>query len=86
MSAPFQYSGTQFYERREAGRGVAFEEATGISLEMGCGVDCSIYRDNWQDVAPSVEIVCADYESAKPVRGPVPTLIDFAGQDERKPA
>lgn len=72
MSAPFKYSGSQVYERRQTGPAVEFEKATGVRLDIGCGVDCSIFRDDWQDVAPAVEIVCADYDEA------IPTLLDWS--------
>ena len=68
MSAPFQYSGVRSFERREAGRGVDFQRQTGISLDIGAGVDCAIYRDQWNGVTPSVEIVCADFTEARPVQ------------------
>ncbi|MEM8759213.1 MAG: hypothetical protein AAGE83_02670 [Pseudomonadota bacterium] len=77
MSAPFRYSGAQTYERRTQGRGRAFEKQTGISLDIGCGVDCSIYRDQWRDVAPAVEIVCADYEAAIPLPSEIQGRFEF---------
>ena len=71
-SAPFRYSGAQHHERLESGRGADFQKVTGIELDIGCGVDCSIYRDDWQEVAPAVEIVCADYDET------IPTLFDWS--------
>lgn len=71
MSAPFQYSGVQCYARRTEGRGVDFERQTGITLDVGVGVDCSYYADQWQDVSPSVEIVSADFSEARPVQAPL---------------
>ncbi len=68
MSAPFRYSGVQCYERRSEGRGIEFDRQTGIRLDVGAGVDCSIYRDQWVDAAPAVEIVTADNTEAKPVQ------------------
>ena len=68
MSAPFRYSGAQSYARRTDGRGVAFERQTGILLDVGVGVDCAHYADQWQEVSPAVEIVCADFTGAKPVQ------------------
>ncbi|MCC8939630.1 methyltransferase [Bradyrhizobium sp. Arg68] len=62
MSAPFEYSGVQCYRERRSADYLRFVEQTGIHLEAGCGVDCSYYRDAWRGVAPSVEIVCANFE------------------------
>jgi predicted RNA methylase len=63
MSAPFQYSGVQNYRERKSDQYRQFAEQTGIHLEAGCGVDCAYYRDEWKGVAPSVEIVCANFEA-----------------------
>ncbi len=61
-SARFQYSGVQCYRERPSAEYLKFTQQTGIHLEAGCGVDCSIYRDQWRGIAPSVEIVCANFE------------------------
>ncbi|WP_315833522.1 methyltransferase [Bradyrhizobium prioriisuperbiae] len=61
-SAPFQYSGVQCYRERPSADYLKFTQQTGIHLEAGCGVDCSYYRDQWRGIAPSVEIVCANFE------------------------
>ena len=76
MSAPFRYSGVQCFERRNEGRGVDFEHQTGIHLDVGAGVDCAIYRDQWVDAAPSVEIVTAEFTTAKPLQA----SLDLFGQ------
>jgi hypothetical protein len=67
-SAPFAYSGAQFYRETKPAAYQAFHQATAIALEAGCGVDCSMYRDQWKSTAPSVEIVCADLEAARKAR------------------
>lgn len=42
-----------------------FREQTGLALEPNCGIDTSIYRDEWHGTSPQVEIVCCDfYETA----------------------
>ncbi len=74
MSSPFVYSGAPHYQRRETSRSQAFYKQTGITLEAGCGVDCSLYRGDWNGVCPSVEIVCADFEEARARRRPAPPL------------
>ncbi len=66
-SAPFVYSGASEYRDLKSGRGVDFQTQTGIRLSIGCSVDCATYKNEWFDVAPDVEIVCADYTCAKPV-------------------
>lgn len=64
-SAGFRYSGARYYERNEDRRYAAFHKATGLTLDAGIGIDCSIYRDDWHGVAPQVEIACVDFtESA----------------------
>lgn len=68
MSAPFKYSGVQCYARRTEGRGIDFERTTGIALDVGAGVDCALYRDQWVDAAPAVEIVRAEFTAARPVQ------------------
>lgn len=65
MSAPFRLSGQRNYQRLQSGRGVEFEQQTGAILEAGCGIDCNFHRDGWLDVAPAVEVVCADFENVK---------------------
>jgi predicted RNA methylase len=62
MSAPFQFSGVQCYGERKGAGYQQFAEQTGVHLEPGCGVDCNFYREDWKGVAPSVEIVCANFE------------------------
>lgn len=78
MSAPFRSK--PYHQPLKEGRGVDFIEKTGILLEAGCGIDCDIYRDEWLDVAPSVEVVCADFETARPIetRKPARQAIETA--------
>lgn len=57
-SAPFKFSGARCYERLETSKYLKFREETGIDLDAGVGIDCSIYRDEWQLTSPAVEIVC----------------------------
>ena len=65
MSAPFQYSGRPCFEARRSDAYVKFEKQTGIVLEPNCGIDCAHYRDQWDGVAPAVEIVLADFTEAR---------------------
>ena len=41
-SASFRYSGRQCFDRRNSGRGVDFERATGVYMDIGAGVDTNI--------------------------------------------
>lgn len=66
MSAPFRYSGVRCFEALKQGRGVEFQQQTGITLDVGIGVDCSIFRDQWMGASPAIEIVTADYSTARP--------------------
>jgi len=62
MSAPFEYSGRQTHRRRHTRESRKFADQTGLYLSEGCGVDCNFHKDEWQDVAPNVEIVTVDYD------------------------
>lgn len=64
-SAPFRYSGVQCHQHVKSEHYQEFEKATGVRLDIGCGVDCSYHRDKWKGVAPAVEIVCADFTEAR---------------------
>lgn len=60
-SAGFNYSGRQFYERQKEGKAVKFQEQTGLYFEAGCGVDTSVYKNEWKGVSPICEIVCVEF-------------------------
>ncbi|VVE56899.1 hypothetical protein PAQ31011_05156 [Pandoraea aquatica] len=60
-SAPFRYSGAQYYQRCVSTKCEAFLRDTGITLEVGTGVDTSIYKDEWHGVSPICEIVLAEF-------------------------
>jgi len=59
---PFEYSGRRrpLTERRSESY-EKFRAETGIQLTNNCGIDCDIYKSDWHGVAPSVEIVIADF-------------------------
>lgn len=61
-SAGFNYSGRPYYDRQKDGKAVKFQELTGLYFEAGCGVDTSMYRDDWKGVSPICEIVCVDFK------------------------
>jgi len=65
MSAPFQYSGRQCYERSMPNNKVkAFIEKTGLMGEIGCGIDTSQYLRDWHGVSPMCEVVLYEFNSA----------------------
>ncbi|MFD1199944.1 hypothetical protein ACFQ3K_16750 [Brucella gallinifaecis] len=65
QSASFQYSGRPYYERRTKGRGVEFENLTGLVMESGAGVDTSIFKDEWKDTSIICEIACFEFAEAR---------------------
>lgn len=65
MSAGFKYSGARTYTRDTSGRAVEFQDATGLHLDVGCGVDTEFYRKEWKGVSPLCEIVCVDFTERK---------------------
>lgn len=67
MSAGFNYSGRQSYERQTSGKAVKFQEQTGLHFDAGCGVDTAYFIDQWKAVSPMCEIVCVDFTEARPV-------------------
>jgi hypothetical protein len=68
QSAPFRYSGRRYFERLESGKEVNFEDATGLYLDIGAGVDTSIYKDDWKDTSIITEIVTAEFAEAREER------------------
>lgn len=62
QSVPFRYSGQPCYRQESTDRHARFVKQTGIRLEAGCGVDTSIYRDDWHGVSPQVEIATCDFD------------------------
>jgi hypothetical protein len=71
MSAPFQYSGVQCYQRRESDKYLKLSEQTGIVLDIGCGIDTSYHKDGWKLVNVAIEIACCDFTSAEVQAPPV---------------
>lgn len=63
QSAPFVYSGADHYRVETSRKYDAFSKQTGITLEAGCGVDTSVYRDAWHGVNVLCEIVTADFDA-----------------------
>jgi hypothetical protein len=61
MSAPFRYSGAQYYQRVENERYQQLARQTGLQLDAGCGIDTTVHKDGWKHGAPIVEIVCCEF-------------------------
>lgn len=59
-SAPFNYSGRYFYDRREDKKYKKFSDQTGIYLEAGCGIDTSCY-DDFKNTKIITEVVTAEH-------------------------
>jgi len=62
QSAPFRLSGQPYFREDEQGESRKFREQTGIALEPGCGIDTSIYRDDWRGTGPTCEVVICDFD------------------------
>jgi predicted RNA methylase len=56
-ACPFQYSGKQYYMRVDNEKYNRFNRETGINFHMNCGIDTSVYLDEWKGVRVQVEIV-----------------------------
>lgn len=73
MSCPFQYSGKRSIEYTGSDKYVKFKKETSIDLEPNCGIDLSIYKDDWVGTSIVCEIACAEFgisaepEMVKPV-------------------
>lgn len=64
-SSPFAYSGAPYYQERESRKHEKFSRSTGIVLEPGCGIDTTVYANDWHGVSPTCEIVCCDFGALK---------------------
>lgn len=63
MSTPFKYSGQDVFEEWKNNKYERFRAQTGITFDFNCGIDTSIYKDDWRGVSPKCEIVNADFEN-----------------------
>ncbi len=60
-SAGFVYSGARYYERRESNKYNKMNKDLGYCFESGCGVDTSIYKDEWRGTSIVCEVVTVEY-------------------------
>ena len=71
MSTPYKYSGNRYYEEIKNNKVDKFINDTGFEFEFNCGIDTSIYKDQWKGVSPICEIVNFDFISKNKI-----TLFD----------
>lgn len=62
-SCPFRYSGQQSHEHRTTPVWSQFYRQSHIDL-ISSSIDCSIYREDWRDVSPNVEIALYDLDES----------------------
>lgn len=62
-SCPFIYSGQRGHTHRTTSTWSQFYRQTHIDLSSS-SIDCSIYRDDWRDVSPNVEIALYDLDES----------------------
>ena len=61
-SASFRYSGVQGYREEISDRCRTFMDQTGITLGNNCGIDTTVYKNDWHGVSPKVEIVTCEFK------------------------
>ncbi|MFT0360240.1 methyltransferase [Bacteroides thetaiotaomicron] len=63
MSVPFKYSGNQrMCDTTPTNKYKRFNQATGLRLEMNCGYDTAIHKDDWKGTTNMItEIALCDY-------------------------
>lgn len=66
-SAGFKYSGVQCYTEYLTDEAKKFMDQTGIVLAAGCGIDTTVMGQAFKDVEITCEVVCPDFDAAKPV-------------------
>ncbi|HBO5316105.1 TPA: methyltransferase [Pseudomonas aeruginosa] len=76
MSAPFRYSGKQHFEQQIDKECRKFMDQTGIVMGMNCGIDTSMYLNDWKGVSPICEIVICEFgiEAEEVSAEPKPTI------------
>lgn len=70
MSCSFQYSGREYsggikYDKSPKYK--KFNKETGIEIDMNCGIDLSIYKDDWVGTSIVCEIACVNDTLIKPI-------------------
>ncbi|WP_293933112.1 methyltransferase [Sphingobacterium sp. UBA6645] len=70
LSCPFQYSGKRSVEFGQSEKYKKFNKETGLDLEMNCGIDLSIYKDDWVGTSIVCEIACIEYPTIESTMPP----------------
>ena len=65
QSAPFRLSGVRHFEESEGDKARKFREQTGIEMQPSCGIDTSMYLDEWKGVSPMCEVVCCEFSGER---------------------
>lgn len=60
-STPFKYSGNQCFEMSNSNKYLKFTKQTGLEFEFNCGIDTSVYLNEWHGVSPMCEVVNVTY-------------------------
>lgn len=72
-SVPWAFSGRSSFEPdSRSALAKRFRDDTKIDLKPNCGIDCSVWADDWRGAKPKVEIAIADYAEARSLRLPAP--------------
>lgn len=74
-SAGFRYSGAQYYERTNDAKSAQLHTDTGLELDIGCGVDTTVFKDQWKQPVPTTEIACVEFP---PIMAEAPALETIA--------
>lgn len=63
--SPFQISGKRTFESAPSASYTEFEEQTGISFEPNCGIDASVFKNEWRGASVMTEVVIADFRQQR---------------------
>lgn len=79
--AQYHISGKQTFTEAPSHEYLQFHEMTGITLEANCGIDASVFKDDWHGASVMTEVVLADFEAAREARmscvvGPLPHTLE----------
>lgn len=64
-STPFKYSGQRQLEDQNIAKYNRFHQQTKISIKPSCGIDTSVYQQQWRFTQVATEIVCCDFSDCK---------------------
>jgi hypothetical protein len=61
MSTPWKYSGNRNMDVNNSTKLTKFIEQTGLEFEFNCGIDTSIYLNEWKGVSPMCEVAIFEF-------------------------